>query len=239
MTSVMPGYTNILGQAEEEFFSPKDPHTGNSSKLGRDEFLKLLLVQLQHQDPTNPMKDEDFIAQLAQFSSLEQLTNISNSIDQLNETFKENMLLNTADFIGKTVTADGWEISKEGDNISSLFYTLDDTATSVYINIYDQNNNLIQSLELGAKQPGTYEFKWDGMDFQGNEAPDGVYRVGVSAEGKDGEPTMVSTQVEGVISGIDVEGGEITLRLSDGRKIKWQDIKSITKALEEKEDQII
>ncbi len=230
MTIPVPGYENLLGAAEQEFFSKKQPHTGTDSKLGKNEFLNLLLVQLQHQDPTSPLKDEDFIAQLAQFSSLEQLTNISDSMNSLNTTFKDNMLFNAASFIGKKVTADGWEVSKEGNEISSLFYTLDDTASHVYINIYDGKNNLIQSLDLGAKQPGIYEFKWDGKDFQGVVAPDGVYKVGVSAEDKNGKPLKVATKVEGVVSGISLNKSDVILNLEDGRSVNWQSIVTITGA---------
>ncbi len=229
MTTVVPGYKNLLGQVEE---TPLVKQTGLSSKLGKDEFLKILLIQLQHQDPTNPMKDEDFIAQLAQFSSLEQLKNISEGIEDLSKNFKNYLIYSAASFIGKSVTADGSQISKENGAVTSIFYTLEDVASHVYVNIYDQNNNLIQSLDLGSKQPGTYEFKWDGIDFQGNKAPDGVYKVGIAAEGKNGEPLFVKTKVEGTITGISLDGDQIMLNLKDGRQINMNAINRITQGKE-------
>ncbi len=227
MAAVIPGYRTLLGQAEEISFE-SERQTGPNSKLGKDEFLKILLVQLQHQDPTNPLEDKEFIAQLAQFSSLEQLINISDGLEDLTENFRNYLIYSAASFIGKSVTADGSQISKENGSVGSIFYTLDDVASHVYINIYDQNNNLIQSLELGPKQPGTYEFKWDGIDFQGNEAPDGVYKVGISAEGKDGEPLFVRTKVEGVITGITLDGDQIMLNLEDGRQLNINSVNTVT-----------
>jgi flagellar basal-body rod modification protein FlgD len=75
-----------------------------SSELGKDDFLKLLITQLQNQDPTNPMNDTDFIAQMANFSSLEQMTNINSSINKLVEQDKQSQLISYHQFIGQDVT---------------------------------------------------------------------------------------------------------------------------------------
>lgn len=75
-----------------------------SNELGKDDFLKLLITQLQNQDPTNPMNDTDFIAQMASFSSLEQMSNINTSINKLVEQDKQSQLISYHQFIGQDVT---------------------------------------------------------------------------------------------------------------------------------------
>lgn len=86
--------------------------TGNS-ELGKDAFLQLLITQLQHQDPTNPMDDREFISQMAQFSSLEQMQNMTKAIESLLSSQQQSQMMNYATFIGKEVK---WhEITEEKD----------------------------------------------------------------------------------------------------------------------------
>ena len=86
--------------------------TGKQGALGKDAFLKLLVTQLQHQDPLNPLDDKEFIAQLAQFSSLEQMNNISEGITSLVKKTQEQDMLNSVNYIGKEVTASGHSVTK-------------------------------------------------------------------------------------------------------------------------------
>lgn len=81
----------------------RDGKTGNEV-LGKDDFLKILMVQLQNQDPMNPMEDKDFIAQMATFSSLEQMTNMSKSIEKLVDLQSQTSLISYNQFVGKEVT---------------------------------------------------------------------------------------------------------------------------------------
>jgi flagellar basal-body rod modification protein FlgD len=75
-----------------------------SSTLGKDDFLKILMTQLQNQDPLNPMQDKDFVAQMATFSSLEQMTNLNSSMDSFIKSVEQNQFMQASSMIGKTVT---------------------------------------------------------------------------------------------------------------------------------------
>lgn len=92
------------------------PTTNNGDYLGKDAFLKLLITQLQNQDPTNPMQDKEFIAQMAQFSSLEQMTNMTKAIDSLITIQQQNQLIAYSDFIGKEVN---WSQVDENSNMTT------------------------------------------------------------------------------------------------------------------------
>lgn len=216
-------YSNIVGRAENDF-APEAPKTGNKSELDRNAFLRLLTTQLAHQDPLNPMEDKEFVAQLAQFSSLEQLNNIAETIGGFKEAFARQEMQNAVGFIGKQIRAEGWSLSKNGDAISSFSYELPDMAEKLYMNIFDSYGNIVRSITLPGRMPGQHEFIWDGKDHNGNNLPDGVYSIFMAAEGKNGEALMVNTKTSGVVSGVANNGDQVFLKLTDGRRINFRDV---------------
>ena len=102
--------------------------TAKNDVLGKDAFLKLLVTQLQNQDPLNPLDDKEFIAQLAQFSSLEQMTNISSGITSLTEKTAQQDMLSAVNYIGKEVTAEGSELTKGENYVTPVYFTLSGAA---------------------------------------------------------------------------------------------------------------
>lgn len=224
---VVPQASSIIGRAEKDFVPP-EPKTGDKSQLDRDAFLRLLTTQLAHQDPLNPLDDKEFVAQLAQFSSLEQLNNIAESIDGFKDTFARQETLSAVNFIGKEIRAEGRSISKEETSISSLSYTLPDVAEKLHINIFDSFGNIVRSITLPGRMPGEHDFNWDGKDHSGTPLPDGIYSVSMAAEGRFGEPLMVSTKTSGVVSGVVNDGDHAYLRLQDGRRVNLKDVQEVT-----------
>ncbi|WP_084185210.1 flagellar hook assembly protein FlgD [Desulfonatronum thiodismutans] len=223
---VTPHTSNLVGRAERDF-APPDPRTGDKSGLDRDAFLRLLTTQLAHQDPLNPLDDKEFVAQLAQFSSLEQLSNISESIESFKDSFARQETLNAVNFIGKKIQAEGRSISKDGDSVSSFTYSLPDIAEKLHMNIFDSFGNIVRTITLPERMPGEHEFVWDGRDHSGNPLPDGVYSIYMAAEGKNGEPLMISTKTSGVVSAVVSEDGQTFLRLQDGRRVNIMDVKEV------------
>jgi len=207
--------------------------TEASSTLGKDDFMQLLVTQLQNQDPLNPLDDKEFIAQLAQFSSLEQMTNVAEGLGTLNDTVSRQDALSAASYIGKAVVADGDTITKLDSGITPVYFTLDDAAATVSINVYDQNNNIVATQTLNSMQAGEYTFSWDGLNYNGNEADNGQYSVYFAAEAADGSAVMVDTQVTGTISGISKTSDGVSFRLSDGRTVELDDITMVTQVSSE------
>ncbi|MFQ5752983.1 MAG: flagellar hook assembly protein FlgD, partial [bacterium] len=124
----------------------------SESVLGKDDFLKILVTQLTHQDPINPIKGEEFAAQLAQFSSVEQLHNINSNLENVLDM---DLLLNQAinntlatTLIGKEVKSIGNRVSlHEGESVN-LHYRLSSPASKVVIEIKDSAGTLVRSVEL-------------------------------------------------------------------------------------------
>lgn len=120
-------------------YSKPQKQTGNSS-LGKDAFLQILIKQLQNQDPSNPMDDRDFIAQMAQFSSLEQMQNMTKAVESLLSSQQQTQLMNYSTFIGKEVKwheitekldADGKPIVNEGTGIISQLKFVENSAVFI------------------------------------------------------------------------------------------------------------
>jgi len=217
-------YSPIIGQAETTF---NQTATQGSDELDKLAFLNILVAQLQNQDPMNPMDDKEFTAQLAQFSSLEQLTNISEGIDTLNQSTQQKDMFDAVNFIGKEIRAEGYAVSKIGSKVSTLYFDLDETITGGFINVYDANGNMVLTEEMGARQAGTYEYVWDGKNYEGEEMDDGVYYIYMSAENTEGSPVLLYTDVSGKVSGVQSENGQIVLRLEDGRYVNYLQVKEV------------
>ncbi|MDK2956291.1 MAG: flagellar basal-body rod modification protein FlgD [Desulfovibrionales bacterium] len=197
------------------------------SALGKDEFLELLLVQIANQDPLNPMDDTEFISQMAEFSSLEQLNNISDGIGDINSTLERQDLMNAVSFIGQEVMAEGYSLSKNDDSVSTVYYSFDESVQDVYVNIYDSDNNIVNTVDLGAMSAGSYQYVWDGLDYDGVEADNGVYQIYIAAVTADGSTALVTSAVSGEVSGVITNDGDNYLVLEDGRSIDFLDVYQI------------
>jgi flagellar basal-body rod modification protein FlgD len=181
--------------------------TSKNDIMGKDDFLRLLVAQLQSQDPMNPMESTDFTAQLAQFSSLEQLQNINTSLGTIGTS--QSVLTNSqaVGFIGKTVTAIGDTIDVTEGSSQELQFTLDEDAVGSYLRIYDQQGNFVRQIETGALSSGDNSVAWDGMDYLGGQVPDGTYSFEVEAIDELGN-TVGSTQyMTGVVTGVHYQNG--------------------------------
>lgn len=218
---------SLVGQWEREREAEKIPSPENHGQLGKMEFLKLLITQLENQDPLNPMDDKQFVAQLAQFSSLEQLTNISDQVGAIRDNSTKQDLVGAVGFIGKEIMATGDQVSKDGNQVSALYYRMDDPAVRMFFNIFDASGNMVRTVETGARQAGEYQFHWDGKDYSGNSMPDGNYSVYMSAEGVHGQPVMIDTKVSGKVSGVQNINGVSYLRLTDGRMFKFSEVSEV------------
>jgi flagellar basal-body rod modification protein FlgD len=176
------------------------------SALGKDDFLKLMITQLKYQDPLSPMEGTEFATQLAQFSSLEQLTNLNDSV---NSSIESNFYLtqsinNTmvAALIGKNVKVAGNSIKNSGQENIQLGYNIPSNAHSASIKIYNEAGVLVNTIENIPASSGEHKLNWDFTDNEGNRLPEGKYRFEVEALNNDGESIQADTFTFGTIDGI-------------------------------------
>lgn len=221
MTSISPVATNSDSSTRQ---------TGNLQALGKDDFLQLLVTKLQNQDPLNPMSDEDFVAQLAQFSSLEQMNNIADAITQSNqlEVLQAQSVNNTmaAGLIGKDVKATYDSLYLGSDDEPRLSYTIDKPADTVVLTIKDSEGTTIATITQDGVEAGAHTLTWDGTDSQGNRAPEGKYSVEATASVGDDVTFTPRLSVTGTINTVIYRDGNAYVTV-DGIEIPLGDITAV------------
>ena len=201
---------------------------GNAS-LGQTEFLQLLTTQLQNQDPLNPMNSAEYAAQLAQFSSVEQLVNLNQSMESMiyNQQLMNTGLNNSmsASLAGKEVTALSDAIFIGEDRSSDVTFRLNSIASEVEVNILDSNGNVVRTETLGSFSKGDHSWTWDGLSDSGRNVPQGTYRVEINAI--NGEtPVNALTFMKGEVSSVKYTSNGVEL-IVNGVAIPLGDIEAI------------
>ncbi len=178
----------------------------DSTKLGKNDFLNLLVTQLRFQDPLEPMKDQEFVAQLAQFSQLERLENMQNSLDtstQVNYVLSQTIANTMATtLIGKTVIAEGSDFTLEPDRDARLSYELKADAADITITIKNSNGAVVKTMQLHDQRAGNQTINWEGRDDQGSLAAPGQYSYEVIAKTRTGETVTVEKRVIGKVESV-------------------------------------
>lgn len=206
--------------------------SNSNSELDKEAFLKLLVTQFQYQDPLNPMEDKEFIAQLAQFSALEQSMQTNENITLLlNETAMQTSI-SVTNYIGKEVSARGYGISKENGSVSLIQYAGSEEMASCVLNILDATGNIVATVNLGAQAAGIHDFVWDGKKSDGSEAPDGTYTVNFVGKNSSGDSVFVDTSVSGRVTGTSSYNGEYYLKLSGNRTVLLSNVREVVESNE-------
>jgi len=243
---------SILGQYEA---SKAAAGVTNRVTTDKDTFLKLLVAQLTHQDPLNPVEDKEFIAQLAQFTQVEELQNIRSAVDDLNATMGIQQITNAASLLGMLVLAKGDNVYlgtnangvSEAHDIDpndpmqtgwkSIYFTPQHDIAEGILNIVatDSNGNptgqiiYSQKLESNAYKGGKdYVLNWHGRDFAGQVMPAGSYVFSFVAEDSSGGRVMVDTFSTGLAVGVETSpDGNHKLNLHDGRTVNYLEIRQV------------
>jgi len=192
-------------------------------ELGKDDFLNLLVTQLQYQDPLNPMDSADFTAQLAQFSSLEQLTNMSTQLGELTATQTALTNSQAVAYIGQTVLSNGNAAQITEGLTEPLQVNLDAPAAEVFISVYDTTGALRSTFSADDMAAGRGSIEWAGTDMDNNPLPDGNYRFEVAAIDNAGEDIGASPLSSGRVSGVAFKDGESAL-IVNGQPIRMIDV---------------
>lgn len=219
--------SNILTSAQYKKQQEEAAVNATSDTMGQTAFLTLFTTQLKNQNPLDPMENEAFVAQLAQFSQLEATTKMSTNIDTLVKSMSNSQISNASSLIGKTISiADGKAI-KNGNPVDGMV-NLDKDVDGITLKVFDSKGNLVRTGQIGAQKKGDYPFTWDGLDDYGNEAANGVYRVeatvtrfGVNSKA----PVSTMAQVRSVTT--DATTNDMKVELDDGTLVSMSEVKRI------------
>lgn len=189
-----------------------------------DTFLTLLTTQLKNQNPLDPLDTNEFTAQLVQFTGVEQQIKMNDKLEDLSSLFQESTLTSSVNYIGKTVTGDGdttiledgsatWEVNFDEAPEESQVVITNESGTTIFTGTVDFDE-------------GSNTYTWDGLNTAGGTATDGLYTINVSATDADGATLEASTQITGVVTGVDLTGEDGMLTLGD-LSIKIDDVQKI------------
>lgn len=183
-------------------------------ELGRDEFLKLLVAQLENQDPMNPQENGEFVSQLAQFSSLEEAQNLTQSFDGFASNFQSSQHLQATSLVGRPVHVASDTTLLGNDGAISVLAEIPVVADAASLSVYNSSGGLVDNFDLGTISPGRNEFVWTGEDASGERYPAGIYKFEVNTS-NDGVTARAPIFLSSNVNSVTIEpGGSLTLNLA-------------------------
>lgn len=201
--------------------------SGSASAVNRDDFLKLLVAQLSHQDPLQPTEGTEFVQQLSQFSLVEQSLNQSSQLGVISTQLSGLSSNEAVGLVGRTVTVRGHGIAFDGATATSASVNLAANAATVKATIRDSSGRVVRTIDLGPRQAGAVGVQWDGRDDRGNTMPRGTYSLTVEAKTAEGNSVNVTQDVSGRVTSVTFDRGYPELHLDTGVAAPISDLVSV------------
>jgi flagellar basal-body rod modification protein FlgD len=206
----------------------KDAAKKTNEDMGKQEFLTLFTAQLQNQNPLEPVKNEAFVAQLAQFSQLEALTNMQGSLDTFVSAMSAERMLGSASLIGKKVAVTDTPTQLDSGASMDASIDLPMGASGVQLRVVDSQGRLVQELTAGPQMPGTTPLTWNGKDAADNPVPSGLYRLSAKAV-VNGQTTDVPVSTLSTVRAIATNpaDGSVNVEVDGGRTMLLSDVRRV------------
>lgn len=225
--------TSQVGVDSTYYTSSTTENDINIESLGKNDFMELLLAQMKNQDPLNPTDNTEFVAQLAQFSSLEQMTNMNKNLEsmlQSNEAIS-NSVSNSAlmNYFGKEVTAESNSFYYNGSDSVDLTFDLDGNVATGAIAIKNADGSTVAAIKIDGLDSGENAVTWDGVTVLGTSARSGTYTYEFAAYDVLGNEVTGTANFSGKVDGIIFKEGEAQLKIG-GVLIPVDSVKQITES---------
>ncbi len=221
----MSSVTNITNQTATAQAQSTGLPTGVEQEMGREEFLKLLVAQLQNQDPLKPQDNAQFVAELAQFSNLEQTMGINDRLDALTSQNRGLQNSQVVSMVGRTATVRGSMVTANGSGTPvPVSFSLDGDADKVSITLADLNGNAVRTIDIGTKKEGLVKLNWDGRSDDGLVMPAGTYTVTVKAQNAEGLSVSSTQETTGTVQSVSFDKGYPVLQLQNGVSVPISDL---------------
>ncbi len=221
---ISPTYT---GEIYDSSTSTTTTTTGVESGMGQEAFLKMFMAQMTNQNPLDPMDNTEFTAQLAQFSSLEQLTAMNEKLDGLAALQTSFQEVQVANYLGKEVLAYGNQMPVTDGQAGSTYFNLASSA-NVQVIVTNEDGQTVLDKDLGTMGAGEQEWTWDGLTSYGQTVPDGVYTINIIATDTDGNAVTINSQyVSGIVTGFQWDSDGNMQLLGSGSAISLSDVVAV------------
>lgn len=195
--------------------------------LGKNEFLELMIAQLENQNPLEPQDNGAFISQLAEFSALEEMQQISSTVDSFSDKFQSSQALQASAMVGRNVLVPGAESPMAVDGTISGMVDLPSGTSDLSVSILNGSGELVRRIDMGQQFAGSVPFKWDGMNEQGDVMPADVYTIKAESKTSTGSEqldTLFASQVNSVSI---AQSGAVTLNLAGLGRVPIESVREI------------
>ena len=222
--------SSITGIMTTAQYNAQKAATPQSTSMGQSEFLTLFTTQLKNQDPTDPVKNEAFVAQLAQFSQLEATTAMKTSMNSLVSSMSNDRMLGAASLIGKTVGVPDGPVEVTDTTVSQGTINLPTGADGIKLDVFNDKGILVRSQIMGAQAVGDVTLAWDGMTDGGAAAANGIYRY-VATVNSNGNVTKPTVNTYATVKGVTSAGtadGTLLLEVAGGKTVNLADVKRVS-----------
>ncbi|MBU0552948.1 hypothetical protein KKF91_03800 [Myxococcota bacterium] len=188
----------------------------------KEGFLKLLVAQISNQDPMAPNSSEQYVQQLTQFSTLEQLMNLNAGVETLSLGQLSNNSQEAIGFVGKSIVTRGDHLDLEANASAEMSFGLSGQADEVTIKVMDEQGRVVHEGKLYDPEGARVRYTWDGRDADGERLPPGRYQVSVEARGAAG-PVGVDLLTEGFVDGVRYDNGYPELMIG-ARRVRMNEV---------------
>jgi flagellar basal-body rod modification protein FlgD len=210
-----------------EELSPNNTQTRNAEEeLGKTAFLELMIAQISNQDPLEPAKNEAFIAQLAQFSSVEGIQNLNESMDSLVSSLRSSLTMDAAALVGRNVLIETNQTALNTNGGVTGTVELDQAVANLKVEIHNLGGQLVHSVDLGARPGGDTRFDWDGTTANGEQVAQDYYRVSAFAD-VDGVRQPFAINLPDKVVSVSIEEAGLIANLAGGTSVSASQIREI------------
>jgi len=218
------------GIVKYEDYQAQQKNKPTSEQMGQTQFLTLFTTQLKNQNPLDPVKNEAFVAQLAQFSQLEATTAMKTSMQNLVSSLANDRLLGATSLIGKTVAVPDGPVTVTDSTVSQGVVNLPTGADGIKLQVYNDKGILVRTQIIGAQPVGDFTIAWDGMTDGGVAAPNGTYRyvANVNSNGSVTKPTVNTYAAVTGVTSAGTSDGAMLLEVAGGKTVNLADVKRVS-----------
>ncbi len=195
--------------------------------LDKDDFMRIMITEMKHQDPTKPMDSDRMATQMAQITSVEQMKNVSNSIEKLADKSSASDRLAMSMMIGKSVTVDKSRFAHQKGTLSTINFDLPEAASKVKLVMMDERGEEVATRELDPMEAGANTYNWDGVNASNLQAPSGTYAIRIEAENKVGAKIKVDSITRENVVGVTFEGGEANFLIGNPKSPQRVGLKNV------------
>ena len=228
-TAVQDLFNTKVKTATDNVASAASAATGKQS-LGKDAFLQLLVTQLKNQNPLSPQDNGAFVAQLAQFSSLEGINTLNDSVNAISSNFSSSQALQASSLVGRSIITQTDKALVDTSKSMTGSVAVTSAVGNVSIKITDKDGNTVRTIDTGPQSAGSSDFIWDGKNDKGEVAPAGTYTFTATTKNDKGDAVALATSLPATVTSVTLSktGGEMLLNLAGGMgSVKLSQIQTI------------